>query len=164
MAKYHLTQKDRDFIGRKLKEISGRGRGEVPLPRRRRGVESSGGGVDIRLVKLTSDIDAATTDGEGNVTPGTGTGLLFKFGATLGAESDLTDQSVDLESYLTDAIDSGSRVFAFQRTVGIWVILEGAGDLSCELEVEEGSLVLRLKRDEEVISECSWPGYVCGEE
>lgn len=43
MAKrIHLTQKDHDFIGRKLKKIDGLGKGELPLPRRRRLVEGSG--------------------------------------------------------------------------------------------------------------------------
>jgi hypothetical protein len=132
---------------------------------KRRAVPSGGpGGVDIRLVKVADDIAAATTDEEGNVTPGTGEGTLFEFGSMLGDESALTEETIDLENYGSTLAEGGSKVFAFERASEIWVILEAAGDLTCELAVEEGSLVVRLMRGEDVVSECSWPGYICGEE
>lgn len=45
MAKrYHLSARDRDLLGRMLKKSSGAGRGELPLPKRRRGDFGGGSG------------------------------------------------------------------------------------------------------------------------
>lgn len=65
--KYHLTQKDRDFIGRKLKKIDGVGKGEMPLPRRRRGVDSGGTGDNLpfQLAVVTVATQEPTYTGSG---------------------------------------------------------------------------------------------------
>lgn len=73
MKRYHLTQKDRDLLGRTIRTVQGMGRGERPLPRRRRNVEGSGTGGEGKrttIVRATAAISAGSGDPR---TPGTST-------------------------------------------------------------------------------------------
>lgn len=69
MAKrYHLTQKDRDFIGRELKKFRGQGKGEAPLPKRQRHIEGDSGASTKNLSAFAivrEEAGASTHSGNG---------------------------------------------------------------------------------------------------
>lgn len=107
--KYHLTKNDRDFIGRTLKELKGRGRGEVPTPQRRRGV-NSGGGTTLRRARVYGGSISAAT---GNLTADWGSGeVKFMNDATgvLDADTTTVDNLWD-ETFLEDAMVSINTAF-----------------------------------------------------
>lgn len=57
-----FNRRSADLIGRTIKEFRGRGRGELPLPKRRRMVtERAGGGAPVQLAQITGLILSGTT-------------------------------------------------------------------------------------------------------
>ncbi len=60
-----FNRKSADLIGRVVKDFRGLGRGEIPLPKRRRnpdggGTDSSGGSSGWRVYRVTTDVPKAT--------------------------------------------------------------------------------------------------------
>lgn len=74
--KIYLTQKDHDFIGRELKRGRGAGKGEIPLPRRRRlgegGSRGAAGASGTFVCTLNSDFPATIAGDEVEMQGGTG--------------------------------------------------------------------------------------------
>lgn len=71
----NITRASADLLGRVIKDSRGRGRGEVPLAKRRRPIGGSGGGghstLSASFAVVTSFIGPATGD-TGTIVPGGG--------------------------------------------------------------------------------------------
>lgn len=85
MAKrYHLTQKDRDLLGRTIRRVEGMGRGQLPLPQRRRLSEGGSAQQPIQLALIVSVLDSGNSDPDTRYVPGSPPYELdFQIGGTV---------------------------------------------------------------------------------